>query len=67
MNASDDLEADEVDLALLALIEMGEEIGIAPSQMLRLIRDRVEVASELADMTAEYAAFDEPPKSLLVH
>lgn len=67
MNSIDDLDMDEVDLALIALVEMGEDIGVAPSQMLRLIRDRVELASELADMAAEYAAFDEMPKSFLFH
>lgn len=58
---TDDLDTDEVDLAILDLISMGEDYGISPSQMLRLIRDRVTVAAEIADMAADTAADDELP------
>lgn len=60
----DDLDMDEVDLAILALFDLGDDYGVTPSQMIRLIRDRLDVAAEIADMAADSAAFDEVPRLL---
>ena len=42
-------DLDEIDLAILAIYDMTDEAGVSPAQARVMLRERVEIAGDIAD------------------